>query len=245
MRLGQHFRIIAHRGASKRFEGNSWQAILFAAAKGVDGIELDLRRSSEGEFILFHDKTLTRIDGTRNRPEELTVSDLNQRLAEAGRSSVLLLGDLLSNYRKAVPLLFDLKLEGFPTGLVDFLEGAPCDFYLGVRTHDHLKVAATIRPGERILAFVPHSEAIKEFADLGAGIVRLWERWTDSALISECHRRALSVWIMVGQPGNPGEADEAVLERIFAAGADGVLLNDIELALRWRKRHYPPSDEEP
>lgn len=245
MRLGQHFRIIAHRGASGRFEENSWQAILFAAANEVDGIELDLRRSLDGQFILFHDRTLARIDGTRTRPEELTVSDLNQRLVEAGRSSALLLGDLLSNYRKAVPLLFDLKLEGFPTALVDLLGGASCDFYLGVRTPDHLKVAATIRTSERILAFVPHSEAIREFTELGAGIVRLWEKWTDSVLISECHQRGLSVWIMVGEPGNPGQADEAVLERIHAAGADGVLLNDIELALHWRKRHYPRRGEEP
>ncbi len=245
MRVGQHFRIIAHRGASKRFEENSWQAILLAAANGVDGIELDLRCSLDGEFIVFHDKTLTRIDGTRARPEELTVSDLDQRLVEAGCSSVLLLDDLLSNYREAAPLLFDLKLEGFPDALVGLLRGAPCDFYLGVRTHDHLKVAAAIRPNERILAFVPDSRAIWLFGDLGAGIVRLWEKWADSVLIGECHRRGLSVWIMVGEPENPGQADEAVLERIFTAGADGVLLNDIELALRWRKRHYPPSDEKP
>jgi hypothetical protein len=112
---------------------------------------------------------------------------------------------------------------------------------LGFRTPDHLKVAASIRSSEKILAFVPDADAIGLFADLGAGVVRLWEKWMDSALIGECHRRALSVWIMVGEPGNPGETDEAVLERILAVGAEGVLLNDIERALRWRERHYPPS----
>jgi len=238
MCLGEHFRIIAHRGASRRFEENSWQAILFAAENGVDGIELDLSRSLDGQLILFHDRTLARIDGTGTRPEEITVPDLNHRLMEAGRSSVLLLGDLLSSYQKAVPLLFDLKLEGFPTALVEILGRAPCDFYLGVRTPDHLKAAVTIRPSERILAFVPHPDALWLFADLGAGIVRLWEKWAGSALIDECHGRGLSAWIMAGEPGNPGRADESVLERIFAAGADGVLLNDIELALGWRKRHY-------
>jgi glycerophosphoryl diester phosphodiesterase len=48
-------RVLSHRGLKSRAPGNSLEAMRLAAALGVDGIETDVRLSSEGEAILFHD----------------------------------------------------------------------------------------------------------------------------------------------------------------------------------------------
>lgn len=48
--------VISHRGVSGRAAENTHGAFEAALAAGVDGIETDLRRSADGQGILFHDR---------------------------------------------------------------------------------------------------------------------------------------------------------------------------------------------
>ena len=47
--------IYAHRGASRQERENTVQAFELAAEMGVDGVELDVWRSSDGELVVHHD----------------------------------------------------------------------------------------------------------------------------------------------------------------------------------------------
>ena len=47
--------IIGHRGASKAFRENTIEAILGAQDVGADWVELDIRRSLDGEIVVHHD----------------------------------------------------------------------------------------------------------------------------------------------------------------------------------------------
>lgn len=47
--------VIAHRGASRAALENTVEAFRLAVAMGVDGIELDVRRSRDGRLIVHHD----------------------------------------------------------------------------------------------------------------------------------------------------------------------------------------------
>ena len=63
---------LAHRGYHGRLTGveNSREAIANAVAHGY-GIELDLQLSSDGQAMVFHDETLSRMTGKacpRNSP---------------------------------------------------------------------------------------------------------------------------------------------------------------------------------
>ena len=51
-------RIVGHRGAEGLGPPNTEVAIRRALEAGVDGIELDVRRTSDGELVLFHDPVL-------------------------------------------------------------------------------------------------------------------------------------------------------------------------------------------
>ncbi len=50
--------VIGHRGASTAFPENTAAAFAGAVDQGADGVELDVRRSSDGRLALSHDDTL-------------------------------------------------------------------------------------------------------------------------------------------------------------------------------------------
>lgn len=66
--------VLAHRGLHHDVPENTFAAFERAAAAGVDGIETDVRVSSDGELILFHDPRAP--DGTPVR--RLTRSQLSR-----------------------------------------------------------------------------------------------------------------------------------------------------------------------
>lgn len=54
--------MIAHRGASAHAPENTVEAYRLAVEQGADGIELDVRRTADGHFVVHHDPVLA--DGT-------------------------------------------------------------------------------------------------------------------------------------------------------------------------------------
>ncbi len=54
---------IAHRGDPVRERENTLPAFAAAAALGADMVELDLRRTRDGEIVVLHDQTLERLWG--------------------------------------------------------------------------------------------------------------------------------------------------------------------------------------
>jgi len=50
--------VIAHRGASAAFPENTAAAFRGAAAQGADAVELDVRRTADGEAVVHHDAAL-------------------------------------------------------------------------------------------------------------------------------------------------------------------------------------------
>ena len=51
--------IIAHRGASGVAQENSFAAFRAAQASQVDGVELDIHTSNDGQFIVHHDPEIS------------------------------------------------------------------------------------------------------------------------------------------------------------------------------------------
>jgi glycerophosphoryl diester phosphodiesterase len=68
--------IIGHRGAPVVALENTLPAFAAAIAAGADGIEFDVRLSSDGVPVIIHDDMLTRTHGVRRRVVELTVAEL-------------------------------------------------------------------------------------------------------------------------------------------------------------------------
>lgn len=69
--------IVVHRGVWRAAPENSLLSIERAISAGYDVVEIDVRRSSDGEFFLLHDDTLERMAGLDQEPEALTLQQLS------------------------------------------------------------------------------------------------------------------------------------------------------------------------
>ena len=68
--------VIAHRGASYDARENTLAAFERALAIGVDFVELDVRASSDGELVVFHDARLDRLTPLRGPLGRRTAAEL-------------------------------------------------------------------------------------------------------------------------------------------------------------------------
>ena len=68
----------AHRGDWRNFPENSLEAIDNAIKMGVDIVELDVKRTKDGELILMHDRTLDRTTTGKGLVSENTLSDIRK-----------------------------------------------------------------------------------------------------------------------------------------------------------------------
>lgn len=68
--------VIAHRGFTQKHLENTLAAIEAALGLGVDGIEVDLRMTRDGQILIFHDETLERLAGLLTDVEKVDYASL-------------------------------------------------------------------------------------------------------------------------------------------------------------------------
>ncbi len=121
------FRVFGHRGDSAAYPENTLLAFREALQAGADGIECDLQRTRDGQWVLLHDEDLTRTSGGASHAalKELTLTELKS--IEVGRGEkVPTLKQLLELLPADRWLNLELKSpsvqeEHLPE-LIDFLE---------------------------------------------------------------------------------------------------------------------------
>ena len=69
-------RIFAHRGSHSVHQEGSLKAYEAAIKDGADGFECDIRLTSDGELVIWHDPTLERITGHTARISGSTLAEL-------------------------------------------------------------------------------------------------------------------------------------------------------------------------
>lgn len=68
--------VVSHRGDWRNAPENSLQAIQNCIDMGVDMVEIDLKKTKDGHLILMHDKTIDRTTTGKGKPQEYTLSEL-------------------------------------------------------------------------------------------------------------------------------------------------------------------------
>ncbi len=107
----------AHRGLhGKGVPENSLLAFRRAVESGV-GIELDVQLSKDGEVMVFHDYTLTRMTGVDKKLSELEYSELSKLSLLNTDEKIPTLKEVLSLVDGKVPLLVELKGEDLDSSL--------------------------------------------------------------------------------------------------------------------------------
>ena len=107
----------AHRGLhGGGIPENSMAAFARACEAGY-GIELDVQLSRDGEVMVFHDYTLTRMTGVDRKLCELTAAELQALSLGGTAETVPTFSEVLELVDGRVPLLVELKGESLDTAL--------------------------------------------------------------------------------------------------------------------------------
>lgn len=68
--------VVAHRGDWRHAPENSLQAIKNCIDMGVDMVEIDIRKTKDGQLVLMHDGTVDRTTNGKGRVSDLTLESL-------------------------------------------------------------------------------------------------------------------------------------------------------------------------
>ncbi len=234
-------KLIAHRGASKEKQENTLESLRLGADLGADAVECDPRVTADGKIVLFHDDDLRRLAGDRRRVNTLTLPEMKEAMEKRGLT-VTTLDDLVEHYGRETPVLLDLTTGDDGTGaphltgddaFFAWLSEVPLTFICGIHSVEEAESAAKFFPSERILAFMPDMGVYEAFYRAGAGIIRLWEHWLNDVSPADVKEKCpgAAVYIMSNRPGTGADGTPESVRDAEKAGADGVLLNDIRMAV--------------
>jgi glycerophosphoryl diester phosphodiesterase len=70
--------VVAHRGDWRNAPENSLRAFESAAAMGVDIVELDLAKTSDGVMVVMHDQTIDRTTNGKGKPSDYTFAEIRK-----------------------------------------------------------------------------------------------------------------------------------------------------------------------
>jgi glycerophosphoryl diester phosphodiesterase len=220
--------IIAHRGASHAERENTVAAFHRAAAMGADAVELDVRRTADGQLVVHHDAELEdgrRIAAVRSADLPAHVPSLDAALDAC------------------TGMWVNVEIKNYP--------GDP-DFDPASAIADATIDALRARPaGERFLISCFHLDTIDRCRQLTPeiptaflcatvpdGIVDLlvarghrafhpWDPTVTAALIEECHAAGVEV--------NAWTCDDPDrMAQLMQWGIDGICTNDPDVALTIR-----------
>lgn len=117
---------IGHRGAAGHAPENTLAALELAIKYGVDMVEFDVRRSTDGALVLFHDDSVDRTTNGKGRIEELLLSVLRE-LDAGGGERIPLLEEALACLSGRAGAMIELKVRGIAADVCAKVQGA--DFH--------------------------------------------------------------------------------------------------------------------
>ena len=239
-------KLIAHRGGSFGKE-NSFETMIKAARSGADAVECDIRRTKDGVYVIYHDENLNRLSGTSATVSSVTLEEMRELLA-GNNEKVMTFDELKAGYKEKTPILFHIKLREYNEEFARYVVNSGLPVIVGVMSLDMLECFRKLLPPENILAFLPKLEEAEEFYKNGAGIIRLWEQWLRETTPREIKAKCPEAEVFIMSCDLDCEAYETMplssmdgrresLDKFVSLGADGALLNNIEMALEWRHNH--------
>ena len=230
-------KLIAHRNETPLCPENSIASLEYSAQDGIYAVECDVRRTGDGQYVIYHDDTLERLSGDQRLVSDVPLAEMRRVLAGVNRA-VITLDDLTAGYRKKTPILLHVKEHTPWPDLIKRFERAPIEFIFGVESIEMLEAVKRFTPKDHILAFMPERNMYPAFIAGGAGVIRLWEDWLDEITPDTVHAAgADQVWIMCNTPEKGMDGTPESLDRFLALHVDGALVSDVAMAIDWIKNH--------
>lgn len=218
----------AHRGASEYAPENTKSAFYLALIQGANGIETDVRRSKDGELILFHDKILDNVTDGKGDVNDLTLQELKclkvfGNCATDFYDRILTLREFLSCFANYdIHFAIELKDSDLEEDVLRLVEEFGIQDRITITSFEfaYLSKVKQICPDTRIgwLVKEPDEEHIQQLLSIGGEEIcpdaksitdESLQRWRDAGL-------GVRAW---GVPG------KRALKKLCDLGVDGMTVN--------------------
>lgn len=227
-------KIIAHRGYVAGNVENTISGLVSAANAGADLIEIDIQQTVDGEFVVFHDRTLRRLAGKNGVIANMTLNELKTlTIHQNGFSDKISSLDDCIEIAKAldVALLIELKVHGKETEdvlpkLVEKLRNYKVldSYYVQSADGQKMMQLKKLVPNLRVgIVYALNIGPMEENVDF----IALEESWVTEQLIEELkqHPTDLFVWTL---------NDDRSLQTFIEKNVSGVITDHPDVARELR-----------
>jgi glycerophosphoryl diester phosphodiesterase len=209
--------LLGHRGARQYAPENTVPAFELALQHGCDGIEFDVRLTSDGRAIICHDRYFAGLEVARNTFASLAALD----------PSLISLEDVIARFHSRAFLYVELKVPG--------LENATLDAFSRNPSERGYVVASFLPDVVRAMYQRDHSIPL----GLICGRSHEFACWPDLPVDYVMPRHSLVSAALVGKLHNAGKRvigwtvnSERDMRALANSGADGMMSDDTRLLCR-------------
>jgi glycerophosphoryl diester phosphodiesterase len=218
--------LIAHRGGSGPWRENTLEAFEGARANGADGVELDVRLTSDGEVVVHHDDALESGEAIR----DLKKRDLPDYIPDMQSAIDACEGMLVNVEIKLDPPLHGTRADparsrALSVAAAEILLRRP-GVIVSSFWPDALvalgEVAPTLATGLLVHPASDATAAVRQASNLGCAALHPHRSAVTPALVELCRGAGLEVgtWT-VNEPADLGD--------VVSAGVDAVITDDVGL----------------
>jgi glycerophosphoryl diester phosphodiesterase len=241
--LKHSFVVIAHRGEHQRHLENTLEAIDGAIEAGADFVELDVRRSRDGHYLLMHDVTVDRMTDGKGTVAELewmalkNLKVINHERPELPSSRIPSFEEALERCHNRIHIYLDFK-EGDRQEVTGLIHRAGMDHQ--VLVYDGVEAIAewrAVAPEFPLIVSPPDAaaaspDALKEF--LKRHPVEVldddWSGWTTET-VRTAETAGSRVWPDIQQR----EESSAHWTKVLEVGFKGVQTDHPRELIAWLK----------
>ncbi len=245
--MNRNLQIIAHRGDTETSLENTLPAFASALSLKVDGIELDVRLTSDGRIVAFHDDDLKRLAGLPQKIETSPWDTLKKIPLQhpSGEFSIPLLSDVLDLAKDKVMLNIEIKTQRH---------------WISPMERPLLKLLREFKLSDSILISSFHPIALHRMKSLAPNLARgyLFEKtsWLQRRMVSWVAPKTLNAplayasQVAVNQAHKDGLGflvwtvnSEDDMKRCIDFGVDGIITDEPRRLLKLKNDRRPPSSQ--
>lgn len=208
---------IGHRGAKAYEPENTILSFKRALELGVNAVELDVRRTKDGEIVVIHDAEVDRTTNGKGLVSDLTLSEIKNLSTDKGEK-IPTLEEALDFLNRKVKILIEVKEVGIEEKVLDIVRRRGLeDNVIIISFHEEVlkrvrELSETIKTG---LIYVKHKDPIGAAISLKAQYILPMYKFIYSYLVKKAHEKGLKViaWTI----NTPEEA-----HKFAGMGVDGI-----------------------
>ncbi len=208
---------VGHRGARAYEPENTIRSFKKALELGVDAVELDIRKTKDGEIVVIHDADIKRTTNGEGLVSELTLKEIKSFPTEKDER-IPTLEETLGFLDKKVKVFIELKELGLEKPVLALIskKGLKKNVVVVSFLEDALRKVRELDPEiETGLIYAKHKNPLKAAVELKAQWLLAFYKFTHTANVQKAHENGLKV--IVWTVNTPEEASEMAKK-----GVDGI-----------------------